>query len=236
MSLRSYANAPATTLASSCTSLATSIVVTSTTGLPITYPFILILDRGTASEEVVLCTAAAGTTLTVTRGYDSTPAFSHSIGGTVVHGISAIDPREANAHVNGTSGVHGVAGSVVGTTDAQTVTNKNLTSTTNTFPNSNQGVVNGANVNAAGTAVFKRTNVGIVNLSFVTTGALVSGNTVIILPGGYSPAGGIVHYATVIDTTTGNAVRLHVNADSTVTTQNSIGNGVTVRGQIIYPL
>jgi hypothetical protein len=136
MSLRSYANAPATTLASSCTNLATSIVVTATTGLPITYPFILILDRGTASEEVVLCTAAAGTTLTVTRGYDSTSAFSHATGASVQHGISAIDPREANAHVNASSGVHGATGSVVGTTDSQVLTNKDMTSGTNTFPTS----------------------------------------------------------------------------------------------------
>lgn len=136
MSLRYYANAPATTLAASCTSLATSITVAATTGLPITYPFVVILDRGTASEEVVLCTAAAGTTLTVTRGYDGTSAFSHAVGASVQHGLSAIDPREANAHVNASSGVHGLTGSVVGTTDTQALTNKDLTAGSNSFPTS----------------------------------------------------------------------------------------------------
>jgi microcystin-dependent protein len=132
MSLRTYANAPATTLASSCSAGATSISLTSVTGFPITYPYILILDKGTASEEVVLVTAGAGTTLTVTRGYDGTAAFSHSVGANVVHGISAIDPREANAHVNATTGVHGLTGAVVGTSDSQTLTNKTISVDNNT--------------------------------------------------------------------------------------------------------
>lgn len=131
MALRKFANAPATTLDASCTSGATSIEVASVSGLPITYPFILILDRGTASEEVVLCTNGSGTTLTVTRGYDSTTAFAHSLGATVAHGISAIDAREANEHVNATDGVHGVTGDLVGTTDTQTLTNKTISTDNN---------------------------------------------------------------------------------------------------------
>lgn len=130
MSLRTYANAPATSLAASCSAGATTLSLTSVTGLPITYPYILILDRGQASEEVVLVTAGAGTSLTVTRGYDSTTAFSHAVGADVVHGISAIDPREANAHINATSGVHGLTGVPVGTTDTQTLANKTLTTPT----------------------------------------------------------------------------------------------------------
>lgn len=110
MSLRQYANAPATTLTASVDTLAVVISVAAITGLPPSFPFTLILDRGTATEEVVLVTSGSGTDLTVTRGYDGTTAFSHDAGATVEHGISAIDPREANEHVNATSGVHGVVG------------------------------------------------------------------------------------------------------------------------------
>jgi hypothetical protein len=133
MALRHYANAPATTLSGSITALATTITVASTTGLPISYPFVLLLDRGTASEEVVLVTGGTGANLTVTRGFDSTTAFAHSDGAIVEHGISAADAREANAHVNASSAVHGVTGSVVGTTDTQTLTSKTISADTNTL-------------------------------------------------------------------------------------------------------
>lgn len=134
MALRQYANAPATTLVGTITALATALTVTSVTGLPISYPYILILDRATASEEVVLVTAGTGANLTVTRGYDSTTAFSHSAGAVVEHGISAIDPREANAHVNATgTGLHGRTGNLVGDSDAQTLTNKTISADNNTI-------------------------------------------------------------------------------------------------------
>lgn len=110
MPIRHYANAPASTLTASCTSVATTIAVASTAGLPISYPYTLILDRGTATEEAVSVTAAAGLNLTVTRGVDSTTAFAHTVGATVAHGITAQDVREANSHVNATSDVHGVTG------------------------------------------------------------------------------------------------------------------------------
>jgi hypothetical protein len=45
----------------------------------------------------------------------------------VEHCGTAIDFDEANAHVNASAAVHGLTGTVVGTTDAQTLTNKTLT-------------------------------------------------------------------------------------------------------------
>jgi hypothetical protein len=133
MAVRQYANAPATALTNACTALATSIVVDSVTGLPITYPYTLIIDRGTASEEAVEVTNASGTTLTVTRGIDGTTAFAHSADAEVVHGITARDVREPNAHIEATDGVHGVTGDVVGTTDTQTLTNKTVSADSNTI-------------------------------------------------------------------------------------------------------
>lgn len=134
MSVRYYANAPATTLAAACSSSATLVTVDSTAGLPIQYPFTLILDRGQSTEEAVSVTNVSGTSLTVARGIDGTTAFAHTIGATVEHGITAQDVREPNTHINADSGVHGVVGNVVGDSDTQALTNKDLSDATNVFP------------------------------------------------------------------------------------------------------
>ena len=134
MALRYYANAPATSLASGITNSALSLTVVSATGFPVSYPYTLIIDRGEVTEEIVEVTAGSGDTLTVTRAADDSTAFQHSAGATVEHGISARDIREANTHVNSESGVHGVIGDVVGTTDAQTLSDKDLSDESNSFP------------------------------------------------------------------------------------------------------
>lgn len=134
MTTRHYSStAQPTTLAAPCTDSATTIQVTATTGFP-AVDFILALDYGTSDVELVLVTDVAGTTLTVTRGYDSTTAVAHLLGATVVHDHAAIDFRDSRTHEDATSGVHGTSGSMVGTTDSQALTNKDLSSGTNVFP------------------------------------------------------------------------------------------------------
>ena len=128
MTARNYsAIATATTVVGSLTDVVTAITVASVTGWPAA-PFTAALERATSSEEVVLVTAVnTGTkTFTVTRGYNGTTARAHGASVACEHVVSAIDFSEANTHVNASAGVHGLTGTVVGTTDTQTLTNKTL--------------------------------------------------------------------------------------------------------------
>jgi hypothetical protein len=120
----------------------------------------LVIDPDTSKEEVLTVTAASSTTLTVTRGEDSTQAVAHSAGAVVRHGVSGRDFREEQTHIaargydidqaildlaNQTH-VHGLAagdGSVVGTAKSQTLTNKTLTSPTITGTGSIAGTFTG---------------------------------------------------------------------------------------------
>lgn len=122
MALRYFANGSATTLVSSITNSDVSLSVVSVAQFPTQFPYTLILDPDTSSEEVVEVTAAVGTTLTVTRGVDTTTAFSHSAGAAIHHGISARDIRESNTHVNATENIHGGTGNPVDTGSTQTIT------------------------------------------------------------------------------------------------------------------
>lgn len=120
-----------TTLSGSISAGATSITVAATTGFPpSTFPYTLALDYGSATEELVSVTNAAGTTLTVTRGFSGTSAQSHSLGALVRHVYHAGDATDFRTHEAATSDVHGVTGALVGATMAQTLTNKILTAPT----------------------------------------------------------------------------------------------------------
>lgn len=100
-------------------------------------PFFIVIDRGLVSEEKILCVSRTTNTITVYnsglvngRGSDGTSISSHSVGAEVEHVFTATDADEANLHVNSSSAVHGISGSVVGTTDTQTLTNKTLNGAT----------------------------------------------------------------------------------------------------------
>lgn len=121
-------NAQPTTLSGSISSGATSITLAATTGFPGAFPYTVAVDYGSTTEELVDVTNAAGTTLTVTRGVDGTSAQSHSLGAVVRHVSSGRDFADYQTHQAATSGVHGVSGTLVGTSDAQTLANKTLTS------------------------------------------------------------------------------------------------------------
>lgn len=100
-------------------------------------PFYVVVDRGSATEEKILCVTRSSNTLNVYndgitngRGADGTAVAYHATNSIIEHVFTATDADEANLHVNSTSSVHGVTGNVVGTSDTQTLTNKTLTSPT----------------------------------------------------------------------------------------------------------
>lgn len=123
----------------------TSFVVASTSGFAASFPYTLLVDPDTNKEEVITVESGTGTTLTVKRGQDNTQAVAHSAGATVRHAVSARDFRELQTHIasrgydadssimtNIDTHVHGLGsgdGSVVGTTKAQTLSNKTLSGT-----------------------------------------------------------------------------------------------------------
>jgi hypothetical protein len=119
-----------TALTASATLSTTTLIVSAVTGFPSSYPFVLAIDYGTSFEELVSVTAIAGLSLTVTRGFSGTSAVAHNVGAVVRHVLTAQDMTEMQAHLNSTTGAHGVTGAIVGTTDTQTLTNKTLTSPT----------------------------------------------------------------------------------------------------------
>lgn len=128
MALRNFNNVTSVgTLSAPLASSATSVTVTGFTGIP-TVPFTVTLDRNTPTEEICLVTAVAGSTLTVTRGFDGTAAIAHSAGATIEHTAGAIEYQEANAHTNATANVHGSTGNVVGDQGAQSIFDKTLVS------------------------------------------------------------------------------------------------------------
>lgn len=116
-------------------SAATALVVDAVVGLPLQYPYVVVIDPDLANEEIVLVTAVSLTTLTVTRGYDGASPQSHGSGAIVRHMATAIDFREAQEHMAAPTGVHGLPSgdAVVGLAAVQTLTHKTIDSSENTL-------------------------------------------------------------------------------------------------------
>jgi hypothetical protein len=153
MTTRNYSSrSQQTTLTSAVTAGASTIVVQSGTGLlggqsiPAGTTFTVVVDPDTALEEILDATAVSTNTFTVTRAIDGSSAQAHSAGAVVRHMAIGRDYRESNAHVEASTGVHGISNSssVVGTIDTQTLTNKTLTAPTITNP-----TISGTNVDAS---------------------------------------------------------------------------------------
>ena len=134
MTTRKYSSrSQQTTLTGALTSSGTSATVVSGTSLVggVTISagetFTVVIDPDTALEEIVDVTAVSTNTLTIIRAIDGSSGQAHSAGAVVRHMAVGRDYREANTHIEATTG-HGATGAVVGTTNTQTLTNKTLTS------------------------------------------------------------------------------------------------------------
>jgi len=140
MTTRKYSSrSQQTTLSAALTAGGTTATVVSGTSLlggatiSSGQTFTVVIDPDTALEEIVDVTAVSTNTLTITRGIDGSTGVAHSAGAVVRHMAIGRDYREANTHIEASSGVHGLTGSVVGTSDTQTLTNKTISAADNTL-------------------------------------------------------------------------------------------------------
>ena len=89
-------NGVQTALTSNAAVAATSFNISAKTGWPTTFPFFVVVDPGTASEEKMRVTAISTLTLTVVRGQDNTTDVAHSSGAVIYPVFTASEADEAN--------------------------------------------------------------------------------------------------------------------------------------------
>ncbi|MBM3893951.1 hypothetical protein FJ365_06175 [Candidatus Dependentiae bacterium] len=87
-----------TALAASLSNAAVSFSVVDGSTYPSgTNPFVVVVDRGIASEEKILISSRANNTFTVSeRGYDGTTAIAHNAGALVDHILDALTIQDMN--------------------------------------------------------------------------------------------------------------------------------------------
>ena len=87
-----------TTLSANISNSASSISVADGSTFPSgTNPFVIVIDRGSGSEEKILISSRSSNTFTVdTRGYDGTTAVDHTSGAFVDHVLDASVIQDMN--------------------------------------------------------------------------------------------------------------------------------------------
>lgn len=127
-------------MSASSSGTADAMILDSTATVPTAYPFTMVIDPDTSSEEIVTVTGApTGYSYPVTRGSDGTTATAHLNNSIVRHMVTARDLQEPQDHIYASADVHGLAtagpagvsgGSVVGTAASQSLTNKTISAST----------------------------------------------------------------------------------------------------------
>jgi hypothetical protein len=96
-----------TSLSSNVLSTSTSIDVDNGSNFPTgaSNPFVISINRGTATEEKILCSirSTANTFEVIERGYDGTTASAHAIGDFVEHVLDSTVIQDMNTVTNDTS-------------------------------------------------------------------------------------------------------------------------------------
>ena len=266
MTTRKYSSrSQQTTLSGALTSSGTSATVVSATSLlggttlAANETFTIVIDPDTALEEIVDIKSTSGNpvsgnTLTITRGIDGSSGVAHSAGAVVRHMAIGRDYREANTHIEASSGVHGLTGSVVGTSDSQTLTSKTIDAASNTISNiANANISSSAAIadsklatistaskvaNSATTATSSNTNSAIVardssgNFSAGTITATLSGNVTGAVTGNASTATTLQTARDFQITGDIEAAAVSFNGSSSVNLVSSIATGAIVNADI----